>query len=1430
MEIPFPLGGLNDLSRKSAQAPGTTTEGVNVRSIDRATGKARGAQRPGYSKYCDVQVSASARVAAIGSVVYDARKLDYTGIEPTASNSVFTYTSKDAGGVKAMAQDSLGNIYAVFGNATVIKVNPDGRKVWERALPTPDKTSVCRAICVGGGLELYVATSTGKSTDDARIWRIDQLDDDETEIAWEYEADGFSEGLAYQQGQLFSAENQTRRQRSYLVVYDSLEANLSKARNVEIPYPVHALVVRSDGTAYTAHPPFANRGLDPQFPNQTERTVDWTPQDLDDWERRIWCWFKASDLQMDDGDPVLSWESSAGKRILALAPQREGPTFNAAGLAGGPTVSFTGDSSSGVTRAAALISGTNKSVQAEYADQQNTIIPGYKGAQFAVFIVVRVTDATDSGVTPSGRSILAQENTAGSYSDQIMAMDSAGGSPSAGRFQWVAQTTTGQPGAGSGGLPFPYNYNARDEDTLLISAVYTSGLPPLSTSTLTVATGSGSITCFSTGVTDSFRVSFPSSYVFQAGDVINFTSLPGSFTSGGLSTGTNYAITSAGSPPTVILTFSAATSISSGDAGTCSFTITRQVSSSNTVGCLLRVNGNPVDRFYGEPFETFGSGYSGTGIGVGQIASIVNAAVGYEPAKMDLAEFLVIHNPDYPERDTPVTAPGYPRTLGTGLTSTPDSSTVVLATDALYEITKIEGYLAHAHGISHLLPTTRTTPSWTGVGFTNYDFGAFPHPYSRFRGPPRSPGETDTISRAPYLLQSKEGMVVKWAADSGKMVWVATGFMPSSSLGPAQALGGIGYGLAIGGDEDDEIALFSYGPPGIGLGGTVVTGFEDFCLARKIKDNGDEPDFTPQCTNQNAAGTSGGGLWAKTWFDLFTGTAPLANPYIWEYGYGKMCSDGANNAYIPVALGLSAACQLVVVSSNGAYELTPNNGFVSTTSAGDAYAVLAAAPEPEYEDDDWDGTSGVNTRRAEFFYLGYKNPTSHCDLEKIRFATLSSTTGSPRQLVAVCVAGGDIKKFTSSAITTPTGGTAALDAASEVVSMTQAFGEVFFTDGTQYKVYNPKTDEVSTWRSKRPGGIPEKCKGIELWNGRLVLYRSADAPQGWFMSAFGNPYDFDLQPPVITKTMAVAGSGQVGPGLVPDIINTFVPYTDDLAYWGCDHAIFRQTGDPADDGKIDLVTDVTGMGFGRCWAKDPNGVLYFWGSRGGVYRMIPGSMPERMTLNRIERRLTELNLATFRVEMAWDTQNNGLNVFFIPWSGSGQLVSHFFWDAQADAWWEDRICESSSVLAPGRQPSCVYVLDGDDPADRVLLTGCFDGYIRKVDRSAKSDDGQPIDSRVLMGPFTGEDNSESILWGNPILVLSDQQDGCQMQLLASADPDVPTIPIAKVDQGPGRNMRALIRARGAYVWVRLRSNAVNSSWAFESLTIEMLNSGAARAR
>jgi hypothetical protein len=259
--------------------------------------------------------------------------------------------------------------------------------------------------------------------------------------------------------------------------------------------------------------------------------------------------------------------------------------------------------------------------------------------------------------------------------------------------------------------------------------------------------------------------------------------------------------------------------------------------------------------------------------------------------------------------------------------------------------------------------------------------------------------------------------------------------------------------------------------------------------------------------------------------------------------------------------------------------------------------------------------------------------------------------------------------------------------------------------------------------------IGSRCSLIAVWGGRIVLSGLGTDPNNIFMSAVGDPFDWDYAPDVQTVQQAVAGNVTSGYGKNIDIVTALIPYTDDILIIGGSHSIRKFLGNPAEGGINASVTDITGIAPGAAWCQSPEGVIYFFGSRGGVYKIEPeGGVPSRITALTIDERLADINLDTSIVTLLWDDRAIAVRVYITPTDGSE--TTHYVWDVRNEAWWP------FAYLNDLRNPLAIHLLSGGSAAQRSILEYGQDGYVRKVDVDAVSDDGEPIESYVYLGPFS----------------------------------------------------------------------------------------------
>lgn len=781
-----------------------------------------------------------------------------------------------------------------------------------------------------------------------------------------------------------------------------------------------------------------------------------------------------------------------------------------------------------------------------------------------------------------------------------------------------------------------------------------------------------------------------------------------------------------------------------------------------TTHSQVRINGRPIDRYCSNPNHTLEPDYlGGTGLTDADMPTAPSAGELNRFFKGWVLEKITIaRTVDLAAATTEDIVVEHEKY---GFSTTPVTGDVDwpgASTDqADTELALLEGYMWHRHGNKSVAPGTTT------------EYG---HPYRS--DVPLAPDQPATFNV--NNLRSSSGILAKWSGDSGLPIWSVQG----ANLGQ----GGIGYDVEV----SPSGYIYSYGP----ANGAAV-------FVRRIDDTGDQPTITGGDTWLGSLGMSQTNL-----------TFPFTLP--------KLAVDQGDNVYVPVGVTPSSGSaqngDVVVYDSDGV-ELHAFN-----RDADQWYAFACAVPPvfPPYPD------SLTGQRSLYFYAVGDtvdQNSDDLVNVVQVSQVTETVNATAPRTTVHIAVSGADVTRFDTAASATPTGGTGALDATSRYVEAISAFEKVYLADGLNYKVFDPRTDEVTDWEATSAGEIPPRCRVGTVWNDRIVLGRGDD-PNEWFMSAKGTPLDWDFIPPLPLVTQAIRGS-DTRLGIVPDVVTGFVPGNDNVLLIGCDGSWHRIIGEPLDNDQFDLVTDQVGLAWNSSWTKDREGRIYFFESQGGIWVMsIDGAQRERLTRDTIERRLQDIDLADVYVHLEWDFRAEGLHVYVFPWGSGGTLRDHFFWEQQSAAWWVD------TWTGTAKQPSAAITLDGDDPSDRVLLVGTEDGHVLKADKSVGGDDGQDIDWRVVMGPMTMPwSRTHETRFRRLSIALADDLDGCRWRLMRSNEPDVFGQGFAEGHLVPGLNSAQNRPAAAAHVWLELRDSSTERV-AFEYATIKAYRAGRLRPK
>lgn len=1425
-DIPFPLGGLNDNRSFDEQPPSTTEEAVNMRGVDPKTGRARGAQRSGTSRY-NTDALAAGKIRNLSKVTYDNTTTTFANRASGSESTEFAKASRTVSDSVNVCTDRQGNQFWIDGRASVVKFNPSGTKLWMLPLPTTDTGHQCLALTVDESDNVIVGVSAGGQQSTARLWSYAQEEDNKTRLLWELDLGGYIEEVRVKNAKLYALVNKPDIGAAEVVTLESYNApNPTETQRFKAPASSNGLDVGLDGSVFVAADALSTRGQNPVAPEASPTSEDWNPTMLTKWGQRAWAWYDASDPDAfnitnasgapdEDGGEITVWfdKTENGRHLLAapdLTGQNfRGPYYRSRGSSGKPCAYFNGVDVNAVTATTKMVSGTN--VSTTDAFEQLTSVPGYAGSMFVLFMVVKATNKSDMqwlfGVDTAGSPIhrmfinreasstLAGTNTKGCVSWYELATGTSGQGlnvhPNHGVFSslnpWNQTTNAGA------------QMNVKD-DWMVLTLVYSNGVSgfesylrvngnPVDVWDSTAATWTDAFQLGQVNTPSTAATEAPSTNClpFQ-GEIMEILTLREYTNAAG-----NTALIELPDYPDVVWAGNSNTEIEKVEGYLAHKWGCSHVFPMETVGRLTflaapNTGDSVVIGSTTYTFRTNSAAFTGTNnevsIGGSAAAAALNIIRAVNQTGTAGTDYDTSMTPNGQAWAMPVVIPD---TAGLNQAFFRCRTTIASGSATF---TTTESTAGARMSWTDTLSEISLDPSGGAAIYEND--GYYPHPFTMFRtgsstgGPPRQADADYTNPSKAALLNSRYAMVSKHAAEGGRPRWVAVSGYDGSTTG----IGGVGYHVRIGSDGE----VFTCGPRQAATGDVVADNKD----VRRIVDSGDT-------------------------FSL-SGSAWSAAPGVLTYAHPRMAVDKYDNLYLPFLGGASGSI-IVYHKTSGTVLLTATG--ITEDPVG--YAIAIDLNYPEFPD-------GYTNPRARFVYLATPKTSSNYALYKVGLVSQAAASVTPRTTLLLGVVAGAIYTVTTAAVASPTSGTGytGFDTNAKLVCSTVLFKKLYYTDGVSYFVYDPKVGAngtISPWKATSSGVIPERMRLICTWRGRIVLARSSDNPSLWAMSKLGDPLNWDFFPPDITADQAVIGT-TARAGLCPDIVNALIPYSDDLLIFGGDSSIWRLTGDPMTGGQFDLVSDVTGMSFGPCWDKDPNGVLYFFGSRGGVYRMVPGGVPVSLTDGRIERRLRDVDLETNYVQCIWDTRENGLHVFVIPYGAASAHLTHWFWEQKTDAWWEDEFGVTTSVTI---QPTSAIVFDGDDPDDRRLLIGCGDGRVRVIDEDAKDDDNgtgnaQTVDSRVLFGPFESTDPNLEMRFSGLVAQLAGDQDGTNYEVYVSDSPDVRGAVRTRGYLHAGRNDRVPFAARGTYFWIRFRNAAMGERWAFEAASIEAHTAGLRRVR
>tara|TARA_R110001599_G_scaffold58318_5_gene160785 strand:+ start:3655 stop:6747 length:3093 start_codon:yes stop_codon:yes gene_type:complete len=474
--------------------------------------------------------------------------------------------------------------------------------------------------------------------------------------------------------------------------------------------------------------------------------------------------------------------------------------------------------------------------------------------------------------------------------------------------------------------------------------------------------------------------------------------------------------------------------------------------------------------------------------------------------------------------------------------------------------------------------------------------------------------------------------------------------------------------------------------------------------------------------------------------------------------------------------------------------------------------------------------------------------TEEIRIRSIEWLEMGSLMSVPQNTIAV--SGGHVYGSPGQNEFNRISSTQDLNSNQNMINAVEYFQKMYFVDGDNYKVYDPAVSAVqgaagsiSDWNAvngELPGGDGKngangsdtsdgnaRCPIIATWLGRIVLAGKADDSQNWFMSAVGDPLDWDY----LTgsdETGAVKGSSTRQFGEMASAITALIPFSGTKLLIGGISSMHMLTGDPlwADTQQHALSWDVGIVG-PEAWCYGPGNSVYFMGEN-GLYVLMPNdydiSQTDRLSAGKFDKTFAGVNFDSASTMLAYDHEKHGVHIFVTPSNQQVSAVGHYYYDRRSDSFWN---MEYPAVVGP----TAVYDFKSQSPGARRILLGGFDGHIRSFSETAKTDDGTAIDSYVWLGPIQTTSTREAKLT-NLIAVLDRESADVNysIHVADSVEEAKQSEAVHSSTWSSGRNGAHRMRARGSAIFIKLYNNSSNLPWVYERLTAMLAVAGKVRDR
>lgn len=315
--------------------------------------------------------------------------------------------------------------------------------------------------------------------------------------------------------------------------------------------------------------------------------------------------------------------------------------------------------------------------------------------------------------------------------------------------------------------------------------------------------------------------------------------------------------------------------------------------------------------------------------------------------------------------------------------------------------------------------------------------------------------------------------------------------------------------------------------------------------------------------------------------------------------------------------------------------------------------------------------------------------------------------------------------------------------ATHLMSLYQAVGTT--NHACVYVPLDESAGKADLVAAAEKGTAPKGCGLVSSWNDRLVLAGDIENPQILYMSAVGDPTDWDYSSP--TGSAAWANSSSGTSGAISENITSLIHHNSDCLIVGCTDSMYAVRGNPAAGGYVYSLSNVIGPLQHSAWCKTDNDHTVIM-TRSGLYSIRPGcgEPPVSMSSENLPSSLVGIDPGSGdSVSIGYDSRWRGIHIYA---NYSGGSKEYWFYDLQSKGFWPMSFLTHPDGSPDFESPSyrtvdlAINIKDSASPTKSGLhVISGSSSYQFDSDSTSEF-----IDSHIVYGPIPlGSAHTEGVL-------------------------------------------------------------------------------------